>query len=62
MPPIAFEYYPPRSEAGEANLYARFGRMAAHKPLYMDMTWGAGGSTSDLTLELCVNAKERYGE
>jgi methylenetetrahydrofolate reductase (NADPH) len=61
MPPVAFEYFPPRSEAGEANLYARFGRMAKHKPLYMDMTWGAGGGTSDLTLELCINAKEKYG-
>ena len=61
MPPIAFEYFPPRSEAGEANLYARFARMARHKPLYMDMTWGAGGGTSDLTLELCINAKEKYG-
>ena len=35
--------------------------MAERRPLYMDMTWGAGGSTSDLTLDLCRNAKERYG-
>lgn len=25
------------------------------------MTWGAGGSTSDLTLELCIKMKEEYG-
>jgi methylenetetrahydrofolate reductase (NADPH) len=35
--------------------------MAEQRPLYMDMIWGAGGSTSDLTLDLCRNAKERYG-
>ena len=26
-------------------------------PLYVDMTFGAGGSTSDLTLDLCKEAK-----
>ena len=35
--------------------------MAKQRPLYIDMTWGAGGSTSDLTLELCRQAKELYG-
>jgi len=27
--------------------------MAHTKPLWMDVTWGAGGSTSDKTIELC---------
>ena len=27
----------------------------------MDFTWGAGGSTSDLTLELSVNTKKNTG-
>ena len=31
------------------------------EPLYGDVTWGAGGTTSDLTLELCVEAKARNG-
>lgn len=30
-------------------------------PVYADVTWGAGGSTSDLTLELCIKLKEEYG-
>lgn len=29
--------------------------------MYADVTWGAGGSTSDLTLELCIKLKEEYG-
>lgn len=60
-PFIAFEFFPPRTPEGVANLYSRIERMAAHKPLYGDVTWGAGGTTSDLTLELCVEAKKRYG-
>lgn len=51
---------PPRTDDGVKNLYNRIGRMAAQKPLYADVTWGAGGSTSDLTLELCIEAQRRF--
>ena len=61
VPFIAFEYFPPRTAEGVTNLYARLERMAALGPLYGDVTWGAGGTTSDLTLELCVEAKKRFG-
>lgn len=27
------------------------------EPLFMDLTWGAGGSTADLTLEISGNAQ-----
>uniref|UniRef100_A0A7S1C6C6 Methylenetetrahydrofolate reductase (NAD(P)H) n=1 Tax=Bicosoecida sp. CB-2014 TaxID=1486930 RepID=A0A7S1C6C6_9STRA len=60
-PFIAFEYYPPRTDDGVANLYKRLGRMAQQEPLYVDFTWGAGGSTADLTLELTVESKKRFG-
>ena len=32
--------------------------MAAQKPLFMDFTWGAGGTTSDLTLDLSTSQKQ----
>ncbi len=32
-----------------------------YDPLFADVTWGAGGSTSDLTVELCVRAKTEVG-
>jgi methylenetetrahydrofolate reductase (NADPH) len=34
--------------------------MAAQDPLFVDFTWGAGGSTSELTLELSVNTKKNF--
>ena len=58
---IAFEYFPPRTDAGVQNLIERMGRMKAHNPLYVDVTWGAGGSTSDLTMDLCVQAQKKFG-
>ena len=39
------------------NLYSRIERMALLEPAFIDMTWGAGGSTADLTLELSGNAQ-----
>lgn len=41
---------PPPS--GVQNLYERVERMGKLEPLFVDITWGAGGSTTDLTLEL----------
>jgi methylenetetrahydrofolate reductase (NADPH) len=30
-------------------------------PLFVDVTWGAGGTTSELTLEIARNAQNVYG-
>ncbi len=60
-PWIAFEFFPPKTEMGVTNLYSRLGRLAECNPLYIDFTWGAGGSTSDLTLELTQQSQERFG-
>jgi len=60
-PPYAFEFYPPRTPAGVKKLYERLESMAKLKPLYVDFTWGAGGSTSDLTLQLAIESKKRFG-
>jgi hypothetical protein len=60
-PFYSFEYFPPKSEAGVQNLYARLDRMSMLEPLFMDVTWGAGGTTADLTMELSVNAQKWLG-
>jgi len=58
---FSFEYFPPKTSSGVDNLYERINRMAAAEPLFCDMTWGAGGSTSDLTLELSGNIQKYVG-
>ncbi|KAI0223579.1 methylenetetrahydrofolate reductase (NAD(P)H) met13 [Massospora cicadina] len=57
----SFEYFPPKTPQGVFNLYSRFERMGLLNPEFIDVTWGAGGTTSDLTLELCISAKASYG-
>lgn len=58
---VAFEFFPPRTAEGVANLYKRCPNFAAQQPLYADVTWGAGGGTSDLTLEICTRLKRDFG-
>ncbi|CAN0274408.1 unnamed protein product, partial [Discosporangium mesarthrocarpum] len=58
----SLEFFPPRTAAGVKNLDARLDRMKAAKPLFVDYTWGAGGSTAELTLDLTIGAKENHGQ
>ena len=43
------------------NLYSRIDRMASLHPAYIDVTWGAGGSTADKTLEICKTIQKYFG-
>jgi methylenetetrahydrofolate reductase (NADPH) len=49
--PISFEFYPPQSPEGAERLAATRQRLATLKPEYFSVTFGAGGSTQDRTLE-----------
>jgi methylenetetrahydrofolate reductase (NADPH) len=60
-PWFSFEYFPPKTDEGVANLKQRIRRMKKLGPLFTDFTWGAGGSTSDLSLKLADCAKNEIG-
>eukprot|EP00960_Hanusia_phi_P047246 758314-Hanusia_phi.AAC.11 len=59
-PFYSFEFFPPKTPSGVANLYERVERLGKLEPLFVDITWGAGGSTSDLTLELSSNFQRQF--
>lgn len=59
-PFFSVEFFPPRTDDGVVNLEARFARFKSLDPLFADMTWGAGGSTSDLTLSLCLSMQNTH--
>lgn len=48
----SFEYFPPRTAQGLQNLLDRIERMRVLGPEFIDITWNAGGRTSDLTAEM----------
>lgn len=58
---FSFEFYPPRTETGVSNLKLSLSRMVQWQPQWMDVTWGAGGTTSELTPELCDYIQNTIG-
>jgi len=56
---FSFEYYPPKTDKGVETLKKRFGEMWSWGADWMDITWGAGGLTSELTTELCEELATR---
>eukprot|EP00027_Filamoeba_sp_ATCC50430_P007621 CAMPEP_0168559490 /NCGR_PEP_ID=MMETSP0413-20121227/10553_1 /TAXON_ID=136452 /ORGANISM="Filamoeba nolandi, Strain NC-AS-23-1" /LENGTH=583 /DNA_ID=CAMNT_0008590725 /DNA_START=35 /DNA_END=1786 /DNA_ORIENTATION=+ len=61
VPFFSFEYFPPKTDKGVENLYERLERMSLFAPAWIDVTWGAGGSTKGLTHEICHNAQNFLG-
>ena len=51
-PSISFEVFPPKQESGLETVKAAAGAIAAMNPSFMSVTYGAGGSTSKLTVEV----------
>ena len=50
---FSLEFFPPKTQSGFANLQSRLARMSnGLRPLFVTVTWGAGGSTSSKSLEL----------
>jgi len=51
----SFEYFPPKTDQGVENLLDRIDRMGKTNPFWVDVTWNAGGVTSEITLDLCAH-------
>lgn len=50
-PPISLEFFPPKTPEGAAKLAAARQQLYALKPQFCSVTYGAGGSTQDGTLQ-----------
>ncbi|HUD42247.1 MAG TPA: methylenetetrahydrofolate reductase [NAD(P)H] [Dokdonella sp.] len=51
MPPISFEFFPPKTDEQRATLEKTVAALQPRRPQYVSMTFGAGGSTLSYTLE-----------
>src|SRR5438270_6172147 len=52
LPTLSFEFFPPKSEAGFTQLYQAIDELKAIQPSYVSVTYGAGGSTRQKTVDL----------
>ena len=60
-PTLSFEVFPPKTEAGFDSVKTATEEIAALRPAFMSVTYGAGGGTSRYTLDIAKNIKKAYG-
>lgn len=60
-PVFSFEFFPPKTEEGLRNLWTALEELAALRPSYVSVTYGAGGSTRELTVDLTARIKRELG-
>ena len=55
---ISFEFYPPKTDPGKEKLIYVAKELGLLNPEYFSVTFGAGGSTQEGTLNTCLTLKE----
>jgi methylenetetrahydrofolate reductase (NADPH) len=60
-PVFSFEFFPPKTPEGEKNLFEAIAALRRLEPDYVSVTYGAGGSTRDKTIEIVSRIREEYG-
>lgn len=60
-PVFSFEFFPPRSQDAVDRLHETVLALAPLRPDFVSVTYGAGGSTRERTIELVADIKKRHG-
>ena len=60
-PVVSFEFFPPKTEEGVEALYGTVDALRPCRPSFVSVTYGAGGSTRDRTLELVARIQRELG-
>jgi len=60
-PLISCEFFPPKTDKGEENLWKCLQELQAINPAYVSVTYGAGGTTQERTKRIVLGIKEKTG-
>ena len=60
-PTLSFEVFPPKKSSNYDSVAEATEKIAALQPAFMSVTYGAGGGTSEYTLNIAKNLHEKYG-
>ena len=58
---LSFEVFPPKRETAFESVKLTAESIAANKPAFMSVTYGAGGGTSRYTLDIAKDIEEKFG-
>ena len=58
---LSFEVFPPKTDAGYEAVEKAAAEIAALKPDFMSVTYGAGGGTSKNTVNIAADLQDKYG-
>ncbi len=56
---VSFEYFPPKTDEDSQELYETIAKLEELHPAFVSVTYGAGGSTRQLTHDLVVRLKDQ---
>jgi methylenetetrahydrofolate reductase (NADPH) len=57
--PVSFEFFPPKTEAGYEKLLKAHEELRAVNPEFFSVTYGAGGSTQERTIDIVIELNQR---
>ncbi|HEY80931.1 MAG TPA: methylenetetrahydrofolate reductase [NAD(P)H] [Anaerolineae bacterium] len=60
-PILSIELFPPKTEKGRAHLEKELAQLMQHQVGFVSVTYGAGGSTQNNTLDLVKRIRAQYG-
>jgi len=60
-PVFSFEFFPPKTEEGEQNLFAALQELRRLDPAFVSVTYGAGGTTRGKTIEIVERIHNEFG-
>jgi methylenetetrahydrofolate reductase (NADPH) len=58
---LSVEFFPPKTDKGEENLFSEIEIIKRFNPGFCSVTYGAGGSTREKTVDLVETIHNRYG-
>jgi methylenetetrahydrofolate reductase (NADPH) len=60
-PAFSFEFFPPKTDEGMDNLWHALTDLREDEPTYVSVTYGAGGTTRDRTIDITKRIKRELG-
>ena len=60
-PVFSFEFFPPKNDDGVQRLFRTIQQLAELEPSFVSVTYGAGGSTRQMTVDLVSRIKREVG-